>query len=125
MEIVVLKSTRYPKMPDGRQNWWEEVMDHLKRRKTKCYCEPQEADVSIVLSGMFENPALVSGKKVLAFRPQEWVPSIPPPKGWMLYSGVLAKYYDDFIDLSGLTPRKSAKRIIEYIDEVKESRSQN
>jgi hypothetical protein len=70
-----------------------------------------------------ENPTIVKGRKVLAFKPQDWFPNINPPKGWMLYEPVLRYYYDDFIDLSGLSPKKAAKRIIEYIDEAKESRS--
>lgn len=100
---------------------WKETIEHLERRKRTVYTEPVEADLSIVLSGLLENPAIVRGKRVLAFKPQEWMPEIPPPKGWMLYYPILQKYYDDFIDLSGLNPRKSAKRIIEYINGIDKS----
>jgi hypothetical protein len=123
MDVAIHKNSRHG--PD--KNWfnWKEVIDHLERRGQKCYEEPQDVDVSIVLSGVFENPAILKGRKVLAFKPQDWVSHIPPPKGWMLYKNVLQLYYHDFIDLSGLSPKKSAKRIIEYIDEIKEPGSQD
>jgi hypothetical protein len=104
---------------------WGEITDHLNRRKHKVYDSPRDADVSIVLSGMMENPAIIKGRKVLAFKPQEWILNVPPPKGWMLYKPILELYYDDMIDLSGLNAKKSAKRIIEYIDEIKESGSKD
>jgi hypothetical protein len=98
-------------------------MAALEKRKFKVEDTPRDADLSIVLSGLMENPTIVKGRRVLAFKPQDWFPSINPPKGWMLYEPMLKYYYDDFIDLSGLSPKKAAKRIIEYIDEAKESRS--
>jgi hypothetical protein len=98
-------------------------MAALEKRRFKVEDTPRDADLSIVLSGLMENPTIVKGRRVLAFKPQDWFPSINPPKGWMLYEPMLKYYYDDFIDLSGLSPKKAAKRIIEYIDEAKESRS--
>jgi hypothetical protein len=98
-------------------------MAALEKRRFKVEDTPRDADLSIVLSGLMENPTIVKGRRVLAFKPQDWFPSINPAKGWMLYEPMLKYYYDDFIDLSGLSPKKAAKRIIEYIDEAKESRS--
>ena len=123
MDVAIHKNSRHGH--DLSRRNWKEIMDHLERRGQKCHEKPQDVDVSIVLSGVFENPVILKGRKVLAFKPQDWLPSIPPPKGWMLYKNVLQLYYHDFIDLSGLNPRKSAKRIIEYIDEIKEPGSQD
>jgi hypothetical protein len=125
MECVILKCSRYNRTFGKLDEYWPETINHLQKRKFETLSEPVDADVSIVLSGMFENPSIVKGKKIMAFKPQEWFPGVPPPMGWNLYREMLGFYYDGFIDLSGLSPRKSAKRIIEYIDEIKEPRSQD
>jgi hypothetical protein len=126
MDIAILKSKRYPPKGQGGDRCnWKQIIEHLEKRKFEVCNEPRDTDVSIVLSGLMENPAVLKGRKVLAFKPQDWMPEIPPPKGWMLYEKVMRLYYDEFIDLSGLNPKKSAKRIIEYINEIKEPGSQD
>ena len=121
MECVVLKSTRYNRTFAGMDVYWPEVEKHLKKRGVETLSEPVGADLSVVLSGMFENPSILKGKKVMAFKPQEWFPGVPPPMGWNMYREMLGFYYDDFIDMSGLNPKKAAKRIIEYMDEARKS----
>lgn len=124
MEIAIFKSSRYPRdSQGGDRGGWKHIITALNKRKFDVSDSPRDVDVSIVLSGLMENPALVKGRRVLAFKPQDWMPEIPPPKGWMLYESTMAQYYDEFIDLSGLNAKKSAKKIIEYINEAKEPRS--
>ena len=120
---MILKSKRYHDFKNNLKPFWLNLEEHLKKRKHEVHRDPQEADVSIVLSGLFENPMVVKGRKVLAFKAQEWLGAITPPHGWRLYEPVLKMVYDDFIDLAGLDSKKSAKRIIEYINEIKEPRS--
>jgi hypothetical protein len=125
MEVVILKSKRYHDFKFNLKPFWQNLEEQLENRKHIIHRKPREADVSIVLSGLYENPVLVKGKRVLAFKAQEWIAGVAPPHGWRLYEPVLKEYYDDFIDLAGLDSKKSAKRIIEYIDETKKSRSQD
>ena len=123
MDCVILKCTRYNRTYAGMDEYWPQVVEHLKKRDFETLSEPVQADLSIVLSGMYENPTAIKGRKAMAFKPQEWFPGVPPPMGWNMYKELLGFYYDDFIDMSGLSPKKAAKRIIEYIDETKEPRN--
>jgi hypothetical protein len=121
MEVAVATTKRTEKLDK-----WDEIVKHLEKRRVPVLRNPSaDADVTIVLGGLFENPAMIKGKRVLAVKPTDWFSSVPPPKGWFLYRDMLKAYYEDFIDLSGLNPKRSAQRIKEYIGEIKESRSKD
>ena len=114
MGSVVLKDSRYH--PEYK-SFWRDTEDCLFHFKIEVLRGPIDADMSIVLSGLFENPAMPKGKKVLAFKSQEWISCASPPQGWKFYESLLQHYYDDFIDLSSLDPKQSAQRIINYMKE--------
>jgi len=98
-----------------QQAKWEKVINGLRLDGVKIYNQPQDADVSIVLSGKHENPAMLKGRKVLAFDAGEWIKFMNPPNGWIAYAIVLEEYYDDFINLSGMTDSDKIKTVKEMI----------
>jgi hypothetical protein len=98
---------------DSCKRWWP-VISELVDRGHKVYCEAEPADVSIVMSGQFENPLSFSGKRVLAFAPGEWLPEY---WGWRFWGRILEHYYDDHIDLTGTkTIAAAVDKIVEYVN---------
>jgi hypothetical protein len=97
MKIEYLCSKR------GRKNpLWGEVFD-LCGVKT----DPVDCDISVVLGGRLENPLVLKGKKVLAFKKDEW-----RMLGWdTVYADILREYYDHFIDTTGLNPEGTLRLI--------------
>lgn len=113
--VVVHKSKR-------NASSWSKVVDGLRLSGTKVYNEPQEADVSISLCGMYENPAVLKGKRVLCFDVEDWRSTFQPPYGWKLYQVVLEEYYDEFVNLTGLDVKQKVIEINKYC-EANKSRS--
>lgn len=86
---------------------WREV---IALYDGQVYGTPQEADVSIVLGGKRANPMAVKGKRILAYNKKEWI-------GWAyIYRPILEEYYDEFLDLSGLTAGQTVDKITEYVE---------
>ena len=83
--------------------YWQEVYDLCGQIHT----EPVDCDVSVVLGGRLENPLALKGKKVLAFKKDEW----RMVKWDMVFRMILEEYYDDFIDTTGLNPEGTLRRI--------------
>jgi hypothetical protein len=80
-----------------------DLVQELEKREIFIYVEPIKADVSIVLFGNFTNPLPLRGKRVLAYDASRWMPEVPVPLGWKMYEPILEEYYDEMIDLTGLT----------------------
>jgi len=87
------------------------LVDGLRLAGLKVYQEPRDVDVSIVLSGKYENPSLLKGRKIIAFDAVEWLKFITPPYGWDNYKIVLEEYYDDFLNLTGMEPAQRVKAV--------------
>ena len=108
VDVKVFKAYRY-------NHDTEELVHAVSERGVPVYVEPLEADVSIVISGYCENPAILHGKKVIAFDATEWFKSAPVPKGWSLVAEVIEKYYDDGLNLTHMDVEQKADAIVEYV----------
>lgn len=96
-----------------KDKWgWEYVLDFLEREGIPTGHNPESVDVSIVLGGKTENPLVFCGKRVLAYDAYEWIPGLPPPAGWKFYHRTLVEYYDEFIDLTGMTVQERVDKLI-------------
>jgi hypothetical protein len=119
MEVVVTRSIRgKTDDPDEKYAYfWEGVVSEIEAANVTFVREPVTADVTIVLGGKWENPAILHGKKVLVFTPAEWMMGkLAPPKGWKLIEPVLEAYYDEFISIIGESPKRAAKKVLAYIE---------
>lgn len=87
-------------------------MNHLRSRGHDCSFSPKDADLSVVLSGKFENPLCVKGKRVLVFNVNDWP---PPPYGWYIYGPIIKEYYHDTLDVTGTTLNQAMEKIERYI----------
>jgi len=94
---------------------WNLLTGILKKRDVKVHDNIADADVSIVISGRFINLLILKGKKVLAYNAHEWLGNVPVPSGFNMYKPVLDEYYDDYIDLTGISVEDCAEKIIKYI----------
>ena len=95
--------------------FWQHVAQFIRDKGYPVDTDKSEADVSIVLSGRFENPLIFKGKKVMAYDAMEWLRNVPLPWGFNAYKEILEEYYDDFIDLTNLNVEERVEKIIEYI----------
>jgi hypothetical protein len=77
-----------------------------------------KTEMTVVLSGQFENPMLIHGKRVLFFNKHEWFPCVKDKdNAWdTMYRDIVKHYYDDMIDITGIHPRAAAQRVMDYID---------
>jgi hypothetical protein len=91
---------------------WSYVLDFLGREGIPTGYTPELVDVSIVLGGKHENPLVFCGKRILAYDANEWLQGLPPPTGWNFYHRVLVEYYDDCIDLTGMTVQERVDKLI-------------
>lgn len=99
----------------------EAIIKELRKKNLEVFDTPTNADISIVISGYYENPAILKGRKVLVVDVTEWFKGLPAPNGFKLAQPVLEEYYDDFLNLSGMKPGEKAIEIKKYIDEVNQS----
>lgn len=111
MQTSIIKVNR-----QGTTGYWVQVIKFLqdnkfivrKNFKTK-------ADLNIVLSGQFENPVGFTGKRVMFLNKNHWVPR--EGNAWdTMYGDIVKHYYDDIIDVTKLTPKQAAIRVMEYIN---------
>ena len=75
--------------------FWSELIEYLEVKGHDILDHPEKCDVSIVLSGRFENPNCFYGKKILLFNRQEWTGGLD-----YFFHRILEKYYDDIIDVT-------------------------
>jgi len=97
-----------------QQDQWKGVINGLRLAGLKVYKEPQEAEISLVLSGKHENPTLLKGHKVIAFDAEEWIKFMAPPQGWIAYKKVLDEYYDEFLNLTGMSDAEKVQAVKAY-----------
>ena len=109
VDVKVFKSHRY--IADT-----EDVVHAVSSRGVPVYVHPIEADVSVVISGVFENPAMLWGKRIIAFDATEWFTGMPVPKGWTMVAGVIEKYYDDGLNLTHMDVEEKADAIVKYVE---------
>lgn len=100
---------------DRGHPFWQHVAGFIRDAGYTVDKDKSDADVSIVLSGRFENPLIFKGKKVMAYDAMEWLRNVPIPWGFESYKVILDEYYDDFIDLTNLNVQERADKVIEYI----------
>ena len=96
-------------------NFWLGVIKFLQDNKFVVRKDFRtKADLNIILSGQFENPVGFTGKKVMVLNKNNWVPV--PGNAWdTMYGDIVKHYYDDIIDVTKLTPKQAAIRVIDYI----------
>ena len=99
---------------------WKEVVILLKEGGIDVLSKPEKADVSIVLSGTWENPGVLEGKRILMYSIGDWMekePEIVRKYKFELWRPVLEEYYDELISLTGMDNKTKAARIIKKINE--------
>lgn len=95
--------------------FWISVIKFLQDKEFKVRINfKTKADLNIVLSGMFENPRGFTGKRVMVLEKNEWLPQ--KFNAWdTMFRDIITHYYDDIIDVTGLTPKQTALKVIDYI----------
>jgi hypothetical protein len=88
------------------------MLDSLRGRGYKICYEAEEADISVVLSGKFENPLALSGKRILVFARGQWFPQHGFQQIW---HRLLAEYYDDMVDVAQTSRKEAIKKIEDCI----------
>lgn len=91
-------------------NPWLPIIDSLEENGYDVYPTTEQTDKAIILSGKFENPTVFSCKKVLIYHRKEWI------HVWEFFEPIVEEYYDEMIDVTELSLRKTVETII---DEVK------
>ena len=98
-----------------RSDGWLPMIRALQDKHLDVHAFPATAKYSIVLSGRNENPIALSGKKILVFHRDEWMPDL---FGWRLFKPILDEYYDEFLDVTGLDFGTAVKKVVDYIAEL-------
>ena len=75
-----------------------ELCLHLVQNGFKIYEQAEPADCSIVISGRYENPLSLTGKKILIFNENEWASQF-----WGVFEPIVKEYYDELVDITGRT----------------------
>lgn len=84
---------------------WLGVIESIEKNGSKVLDYPEQCDVSVVLSGKFENPNCFYGKRIVLFHRQEW-------EGFDgLFHKILKRYYDKVIDVTKRSPEDVLKII--------------
>jgi len=108
---------------------WVEVINILKENGIDILTESEQTDVSIVLSGAWENAGILQGKRILFYDIKDWMEKEPDrlePYKFELYRPILEEYYDEFINLSDMSNKGKANEILAKIKEIKnESKKTN
>ena len=73
---------------------WTVLIKRIQKQGHKVLDCPEKCDVSIVLSGKFENPSCFYGKRVLLFHSAEWGDFSD------FFHKILTRYYDKVIDIT-------------------------
>ena len=97
----------------------EDLVHAISKKGIPVFRDVVEAEVSLVISGFFENPANLHGKTVLAYDATEWFPEAPVPKGFSLVAPILMHYYDDALNLSYMTTEEKADAIVRWVEDQK------
>ena len=108
-DVKVFKSHRY--IADT-----EDVVHAVSSKGVPVYMHPVEADVSVVISGYFENPAMLYGKRIIAFDATEWFNRMPIPKGWRMVAPIVQAYYDEGLNLTHMDVEEKANAIVRYVE---------
>jgi len=110
MQTSIIKVNR-----QGQTGYWVQVIKFLQDNKFIVRKDfKTKADLNIVLSGQFENPVGFTGKKVMILNKNHWVPI--KENAWdNMYRDITKHYYDEIIDVTKLSPKQAAIRVIEYI----------
>lgn len=96
---------------DRDSEFWHNIIELLAQKGVIVHGKPQEADISVVLSGKFENPCILKGKKVWAYTASEW--TMP---GFSSYIPVVKEYYDETINLTDLTDDQIVDKLMDYYE---------
>lgn len=73
---------------------WLPLIKYIEKNGHKVFDHPEECDISVVLSGKFENPNCFYGERILLFHNDEW-------KGFhCFFYKILTRYYDKIIDVT-------------------------
>jgi hypothetical protein len=112
MQTSIIKVDRQP----VGITFWISVIKCLQDNKLTVRKDfKTKADLNVVLSGLFENPRGFTGKRVMVLNKIEWSPA--PGNAWdRMYGDIVKHYYDDIIDVTKLTPKQAAIRVMEYIN---------
>lgn len=108
------------KAKPGREGWMR-VIEILKGKGIDILMKTEKADVSIVLSGAAENAGILEGRKILMYNIKDWMEKEPEQLEQFkfdLWRPILEEYYDEFINLSGMSDKMKAKEILNKIREV-------
>lgn len=86
---------------------WDEIITDLGGIGIEVFEEYSPADVSIVLDGRYENPAVLDGKKVLITDESLW------NNAWSMFMAILPEYYDEITKITG-DDVNTIRRVIEH-----------
>ncbi len=87
---------------------WFPLVNKLRAMNHRVYTTAKPADISVVLSGKFENPLALSGIRILVFIRGEWQPKNSFATIWQK---ILQEYYDDMIDLTSTDSNEAIEKI--------------
>jgi hypothetical protein len=111
MRTSIVKVNR---QPVGVIFWISMIKELQDNRFTVRMDFKTKADLNIILSGQFENPVGYTGKRVMVLNKNEWVPR--QGNAWdKMYGDIVKHYYDDIIDVTKLSPKQAAIKVIDYI----------
>jgi hypothetical protein len=111
MQTSIIKVDR---QPVGITFWISMIKELQDSKFTVRKDFKTKADLNIVLSGQFENPVGYTGKRVMVLNKNEWMPK--QGNAWdKMYGDIVKHYYDDIIDVTKLTPKQAATKVIDYI----------
>jgi hypothetical protein len=94
--------------------FWNKIYELLEEKNIPIHTEPKDCDISVVLGGPLVNPLPLKGKKVLAFKSDEW----KVVKWEVVYEPILQEYYDHMINTTGLNPEETLRSIEEECQEL-------
>ena len=73
---------------------WNEAIEDLGEINIEVLEDYSPADVSIVLDGRYENPAVLDGKKILVTKESLW------NNTWSMFMAILPEYYDEIAKIT-------------------------
>ena len=106
MQVKIFKSL----VPDDP---WIGFVKYMLEQGLDVYSESSPADYSIVLSGKWENPQSLTGKKILIYAPREWVPY---PSRWTFCKEIIKEYYDEMIEVKSNNRDEILKQVRDCYD---------
>ena len=100
------------KRKNNQSTYWDEVVERLAGTGFVVHSREEDADISIALCGKFENPLALKGKRVLFYDEKAW------QNTWPMYEFIMDAYYDEMINITGMSDDKKVSEIINYIREA-------